>query len=950
MRKTASKNIKGITIEIGGDVTGLDKALNSVDKSIRTTQGELKEVEKLLKLDPENTELLRQKQQLLAKEIGDVSNRLQTLKTASEQAAKSAQNYDAFKAKFDPIQNEIDDTKKKLTEMRTAMKQMEDAGQIDTDQYQKLKSEAQEASKRLTDLNKEAKDVREEFGNPISPEQYDRLQREIIATEQDLKGLESQQKDTGKSSDDTGEEMRQLSRKVDDAGDSAEQAEKDFSGLSEGFSVAKGVAANLITQGIDLLIDSLTNLVTETQETVEDMGKLDTAFATSNKSVEAGRETFGDFVGLLGETDQAVEAANHLAEMAIVEEDLSKWTTIATGVYAKFGDSLPLEGLTEAANETAKVGQVTGPLADALNWAGISEDEFNGSLEKCNNEQERAQLITDTLTGIYADAATEYENTNYDLILLRKSTAKMSAAAAELGRMFYPNITAITNLGASIVQDLTPSIGKLLTGFDEMAEGSEDGASLVEKSIEDMIGGVAGKIEEFAPDAIELGFDIIEAIGSGFVDAFPDLLSSAGTVLESLVDEIGDALPDIIDAGGEIITSLISGIEEALPKVPEKISEIIPDVVSELASSASDIFDAAVSLFSSIVEAIPEVSQDLLEALPDLITDFCTGLAEGVPQLIEAAGELFMGMLEALPEAAQSIADNAPQITQSLIDGLLSAGTSINEALFQLLTNPELYTSIAEAGLQINLALGYALLSSLGTILSNIGNFALQVGQAALNVGMQFLNNIFPGFSQSAASIWQALQGTISYVMQFGSSVISSARTIASNFINNIQSKFSTITSVVKGAFSGAIQYIKSLPEQAIKWGKDFVNGLVNGIKSKINSVVSAVSGIASKIKSYLHFSRPDVGPLHEYEEWMPDFVKGLATGIYDSLPIIQSAANTLAKTISYPEMVMASNQVLDPNAIYSAVRSGSQDAKTILYMDEKSFKRTLRGMGVVFQ
>ena len=928
MRKTASKNIKGITIEIGGDVTGLDKALDSVDKSIKTTQGELKEVEKLLKLDPENTELLRQKQQLLAKEISDVSERLKTLKTASEQAAKSAQNYDAFKAKFDPIQNEIDDTKKKLTEMRTAMKQMEDAGQIDTEQYQKLKSEAQEASKRLTVLNKEAKDVREEFGNPISPEQYNRLRREITKTELDLKGLENQQKDTGKSSDDTGDDMRQLARKVDDAGDSAENAEKDFSGLSDGFSVVKGVAANLVTQGIDLLVDSLTSLVTETQETVEDMGKLDTAFATSNKSVEAGRETFGDFVGLLGETDQAVEAANHLAEMAIAEEDLSKWTTIATGVYAKFGDSLPLEGLTEAANETAKVGEVTGPLADALNWAGISEDEFNESLAACNDEQERAQLITETLTGIYADAAKEYEETNGDLIAVRKSTAELSAATAELGRVFYPAVAAASSFGASLLEDLTPSIQSVVDAFGDMASGSEDGAEELSAAVESIVSGAAQTIEDLAPDVVSLGTEIIASVASGLISSAPDLISATGTIVESLYQ----------------------GIEDNLPTVVSSFVEVVPDIASTLVSSAIDIQTAGIEMLSGLVSAIPEVSQQLIENLPTLITDFSTGLAEGGPQLIEAAGELFMSLVESLPQAAQSLAENAPQITQSLIDGILSASTSINAAFIQLLTNPELYTSIAEASVQINLAIAQGLIGALGTIISNLGSFALQIGQAALNIGMQFLNNIFPGFSQSASSIWQSLQGAISSVLQFGSSVISSAKTIGSSFVSGIKTKFSTITSTVKSAFTGALQYIKSLPGQALKWGKDFVNGLVNGIKSKINSVISAVSGIASKIKSYLHFSRPDVGPLHEYEEWMPDFVKGLATGIYDSLPIIQSAANTLAKTISYPEMVMANAQLIDPNAIYSAVRSGSQDAKTAIYMDEKSFKRALRGMGVVFQ
>ena len=124
-----------------------------------------------------------------------------------------------------------------------------------------------------------------------------------------------------------------------------------------------------------------------------EMGKLDTAFTTNGHSSKAAKQTYSELNAVLGDSAVAVEAANHLAVMTTNEKDLNTWTEICTGVFATFGDSLPIEGLTEAANETAKVGQVTGPLADALNWAGISEDAFNEKLAKCSNEQERQKLI-----------------------------------------------------------------------------------------------------------------------------------------------------------------------------------------------------------------------------------------------------------------------------------------------------------------------------------------------------------------------------------------------------------------------------------------------------------------------------------------------------------------------------------------------------------------------------
>ena len=103
-----ASRIKGITVEIGGSTTGLEKALSGVNKKINTTQAELRDVEKLLKLDPKNTVLLQQKQELLAKSVEDTKEKLDSLKKANEQAAGSVKNYDAWKEAYDPIQQEID--------------------------------------------------------------------------------------------------------------------------------------------------------------------------------------------------------------------------------------------------------------------------------------------------------------------------------------------------------------------------------------------------------------------------------------------------------------------------------------------------------------------------------------------------------------------------------------------------------------------------------------------------------------------------------------------------------------------------------------------------------------------------------------------------------------------------------------------------------------------------
>lgn len=187
-----------------------------------------------------------------------------------------------------------------------------------------------------------------------------------------------------------------------------------------------------------------------------EMGKLDTAFVTNGHSSAAAKKTYSDLNAVLGDSAVAVEAANHLAVMTDNEKDLNTWTQICTGVFATFGDSLPIEGLTEAANETAKVGQVTGPLADALNWAGISEDAFNEKLAACSNEQERQKLIMETLNSTYSKASKQYQETNKDVIAANRAQEKLTHAFSELGRIGEPILTAIKTKVADMVTAALP--------------------------------------------------------------------------------------------------------------------------------------------------------------------------------------------------------------------------------------------------------------------------------------------------------------------------------------------------------------------------------------------------------------------------------------------------------------------------------------------------------------
>ena len=227
-------------------------------------------------------------------------------------------------------------------------------------------------------------------------------------------------KKSGKNIDDS---MMQATRKV--------VAFKNKSLTALGDFAKKGVkAAGAAVAGMTAAFIALDGA---TEEYRVAQGKLNAGFQAAGFSTDVARKSYRNFYAILGDTDTATEASQLLANMAKNEEEVTKWTRIAAGVHGTFGDSLPIEGLVESANETARTGKVTGVFADALNWVGIMEDDFNAKLEKTTDVSKRNQLIMDTLSKTYDKAADSFYANNQQVINARRNHATLDEMLAKVG-------------------------------------------------------------------------------------------------------------------------------------------------------------------------------------------------------------------------------------------------------------------------------------------------------------------------------------------------------------------------------------------------------------------------------------------------------------------------------------------------------------------------------------
>lgn len=464
------------------------------------------------------------------------------------------------------------------------------------------------------------------------------------------------------------------------AEESIQKTEKKSGKLSEslvsGIATAGKWAAGIATAaaGVATAVGGAFVAAAEsTREYRNEMAKLETAFQTAGHTSEAAKATYGELNAVLGDSGQAVEAANHLAQLCDTEEELQKWTDICTGVYATFGASLPIEGLTEAANETAKVGTLTGGLADALNWAGVNEEEFQASLDKCNTEQERQALITETLTGLYDEASDTYKEANADIIEANKAQENMNATMAEIGAIAEPVITLFKNMFAEMLMNYMPAIQQLAEKLLPVLMNVVDAILPAFVSLLDLILPVAVQIVEMIlPVLIDLFGILLPPLMQIVEKLLPVLLTLLSPII-SLLPTIFNLLNPVIDACLAVIVPLVELLEAVLPPlitIIEYISKVVlfamQNAFQSMANVIKNVVNVAVTYIQNQINIMKNIFNNIIDFVRNVFTGNWRAAFENVKNIIS---NIFQGMVNAVKTPINAII--------GVVNGLASSVTSI---------------------------------------------------------------------------------------------------------------------------------------------------------------------------------------------------------------------------------------------------------------------------------
>lgn len=375
----------------------------------------------------------------------------------------------AFKDQMAQVNGELRNLKSEMTLVDATFKGQANTTEALTAKHKVLRGSVEQQRERVRALTQAVEDATAAYGdNDKRTDGYrqslNRAKAELINLNRELEDNERYLDEARKSADGCAESIDEYGKAVRDA-----DSNKDPLGnLMAGFGNLKGLlAGGAVVGGIKAVGDAIMSVVEDTAEYRKIMGTLEISSERAGYSAQQTADIYRTLQGVLGDTQTAATTTANLQAIGLAQEDLITVTNAAIGAWATYGDSIPIDGLSESINETIQAGKVTGTFADVLNWAGTSEDDFNAKLEAANGTTERANIVLQELKSQGLDQAGKaWQDANEDVVALNKATERWDGAMAQLGETLTPAATAIKTFGADAILWLADAIQTVMDKWE----------------------------------------------------------------------------------------------------------------------------------------------------------------------------------------------------------------------------------------------------------------------------------------------------------------------------------------------------------------------------------------------------------------------------------------------------------------------------------------------------
>lgn len=628
----AKSSIKGITIKIGGDTTGLDKALKETNKKSRELESELKAVDKALKLDPNNVTLVKQKQDLLKDSIKETKAKLDVLKEAQSQVTAQYKKGEIDAGQYRAFQRELETTKSKLSSLKDEKKNVNAIGTA----FKEVKDKVEPVIKKV-----------EKVGSAIGG-----------AASKAVK-------------------FTATLGKIDTAmiGKAADGFKKYTQTIGVGLAaVTTSLAANVETS----------------REWNSDMTKLKTNAETSGNNFDFMKSKMQDLVAITGESDSSIEALSNLMAVGFSDEQMTPAINALSGAVEKFPDTLKIESLSDSLQETLATGAATGQFSELIGRMGDSVDDFNAGLQNCTSEAERQQYALDWLANSgLSEINDEYQSANKSTLDYERASFELQDALASLGTAFTPVMAGAKGMAADFLTKSLPAVQKLSGGFTKLFDGvsslldayDSDGLDGLTEQIPIVISGLFSSasetLAENAPTLITAATTVLTSIIQSLAQSAPSLINSILPsllngffgLINALVSTIPTLVPELVQGAITLFLGLIDGLNDVIKQLMPMLPSLIKQITDTLIENLPAIIEGGFQLLTGLITGLTKCTPDLIDAIIALIPVITDSLTENLPALVKAGMELIVALAQGLPQALPDLIDALPEIIGAIIDG-----------------------------------------------------------------------------------------------------------------------------------------------------------------------------------------------------------------------------------------------------------------------------------------
>lgn len=574
--------------------------------------------------------------------------------------------------------------------------------------------------------------------------------------------------------------------------------------------------------------------------------------------------------------------------MGIVAGDLAEATYQAISAGQDTGDAVAFAGQAAklaAAGFTSSSSAVD-ILTTALNAYGLGADKATHVSDVLLTTQNLGKTSVDELSasmGRVIPLAAAYkvnvENLSSGLAIMTAN----GIATAEATTYTKSMLNELGDTGSTVGKILQKETGQ---GFAELMDSGQSLGDVLQV-LYDSVGGDATKFAALW-SSVEAGTGALSLANSGaekFNDVLAQMENSSGateTAYTTMTDTMAHRMESLKTNAANLGIALFDSVSGKLGAAVSLASGYLQTLTDGFTSGG--FAGLAEGLGSIFTDLTTNVGPQLLQSGIDLMTQLGQGMVTGIPQLLAQA-------LPIAADLASNLRANAGQLVDTGIQFILNMAQGLINGLPTMITYiPGIVTDIAgivndnapkllEAGVKLIGMLGMGLIQAVPALLANLPQILMAVA------------SVITAFN------WLELGGNI--IKFLG---------------NGIRNMGGTLSSCIKNCFDQGLAYIKSLPGKAAGWAADMINGFVEGIFSSMHKVADAVKNVASTITAYMHFSRPDLGPLRQYEQWMPDFIAGLSRGITDNLWMVEDAAERLSGATAEPMQVAVAGTLRSNN------------------------------------